>query len=475
MTETKKHNTQNILIVDDNPGDVELLENLLQQEGYQVRSVLNSELVFEEVKRFSIDLILLDITMPKLDGYQVCRQLKENEETSEIPIIFISGINRLPDKVKAFSTGGVDYITKPFQVPEVIARIKNHLTICSLQKKLKSRNKELANTVKRLKKAQVYLVQSEKMVALGQLVASIAHEVNSPLGAIRSSIENIASILQQLEKIMGFVQTVSLEDQQLFWDLVRDLPLKKLLSKEKRKLKKELITQLAFSNAESVADTIVELNAYEKVPDLLALLQKEEGLELLDVAYNFYGLQQSTQTILTATEQADKIVSALKKYSRQEQFGEYTLANVTEGIETVLMLYQYQFKQGIEIVKNYSPVPAIACNTDEINQIWTNLIQNAVQAMKNKGTLTIDVVSEIDKIRVEISDTGDGIPENIQSRIFEPFFTTKSFGEGSGLGLEIAKNIVEKHQGKITVESKPGKTKFTVLLPINVEEKTIYP
>ena len=471
-------NKQKILIVDDTLGNVELLASLLQQEGYQVKSLMDSELVLAEVKQFPADLILLDIMMPNLDGYQVCQQLKQNEETSEIPVIFLSGINSLSDKVKAFSTGGVDYITKPFQLPEVLARIKTHLTIGSLQKNLQIRNEELANTLEKLKKAQTQLVQSEKMAALGQLIASIAHEVNSPLGAIRSSVESIADFLPRLEKLMGFLQTASWEEQQIFWDLVREIPSEKdsLSSKEKRKLKKELMTsQLAnVSNPELIAEILVNINACDKVTSLLPLLQKEEGVKLLEIADDFWGFKKSTQTISTATERADKVVSALRNYSRQDRFSKNTLTNIIEGIETVLILCRHQFKQGIEVIKNYSSVPIIACNPDELNQVWTNLIQNAVQAMEAKGTLTINVVSENNKIRVDVCDTGEGISEEIQDQIFEPFFTTKPPGKGSGFGLGIVKNIVDKHQGQITVESKPGKTKFTVWLPINIKEESFY-
>ena len=470
-------NKQRILIVDDTLGNIELLASLLQQEGYQVRSIMDSKLVLAEVKQFPADLILLDIMMPKLDGYAVCRQLKENEETSAIPVVFLSGVASVSDKVKAFSTGGVDYITKPFQLPEVLARVETHLTIRSLQKNLQFRNEELAKALEELKKAQAQLVQSEKMAALGQLIAGIAHEVNSPLGAIRSSVENIADFLPRIEKLMGFLQTITFEEQQIFWDLVR-VPSEKdsLSSKEKRKLKKELMnSQLAnLSNTESIADILVNINAYDRVTSLLPLLQEEAGLKLLEVADDFFGFQKSTQTIFTATERADKVVSALRNYSHQDQLSKSTLADVTEGIETVIILYRHQFKQRIEVIKNYSPVPVIACNPDELNQVWTNLIQNAVQAIKKKGSITIKVARENDKIRVEIFDTGEGITKEIQPRIFEPFFTTKPAGKGSGLGLVIVKNIVEKHQGGITVESKPGKTKFTVWLPINVKEESVY-
>ena len=145
--------------------------------------------------------------------------------------------------------------------------------------------------------------------------------------------------------------------------------------------------------------------------------------------------------------------------------------NITEGIETVLTLYQNQIKQGVEVVRNYqAQLPAVLCYPDELNQVWTNLIHNALQAMDNQGTLTIDAVQQDTSVLVKITDSGKGIPPEILPKIFEPFFTTKPAGEGSGLGLDIVKKIIEKHQGKIDVESVPGTTAFTVSLPINLTE-----
>ncbi|MGC1246890.1 MAG: ATP-binding protein, partial [Spirulinaceae cyanobacterium] len=129
-------------------------------------------------------------------------------------------------------------------------------------------------------------------------------------------------------------------------------------------------------------------------------------------------------------------------------------------------LYHNQLKQGVKVQRNYTEIPSILCYPDELNQVWTNLIHNALQAMNNQGDLIIDVVEEKNQAKVSFTDTGKGIPEEIKSRIFKPFFTTKPPGEGSGLGLDIVSKIVDKHQGQITFESQPGCTTFTVCLPV---------
>ncbi|NEP27660.1 ATP-binding protein, partial [Moorena sp. SIO3I6] len=147
--------------------------------------------------------------------------------------------------------------------------------------------------------------------------------------------------------------------------------------------------------------------------------------------------------------------------------GEKIDAQITDGIDTVLTLYHNQLKHGVDVYRNYDDsLPVIGCYPDELNQVWTNLIHNALQAMENKGTLTINVRQQDDQIKVSITDTGKGIPPEIQPKIFQPFFTTKPAGEGSGLGLDIVRKIVEKHHGHMEVDSVPGETTFTVSLPI---------
>jgi signal transduction histidine kinase len=145
-------------------------------------------------------------------------------------------------------------------------------------------------------------------------------------------------------------------------------------------------------------------------------------------------------------------------------------ASLTEGIETILTLYQNQLKQGVEVIRNYRDLPPILCYPDELNQVWTNLIHNALQAMANRGTLILEVTQVAAQAQISITDSGSGIPPEIKSKIFEPFFTTKPPGEGSGLGLDIVKKIITKHGGQITVESQPGRTTFSVLLPIKLQE-----
>jgi two-component system, NtrC family, sensor kinase len=466
----------NILVVDDTPVNLRLLVDILTMHGYKVRPVPNGKLALSAAHGLPPDLILLDIMMPEMDGYEVCDRLKADEATRDIPVIFISAINDVLDKVKAFGVGGVDYITKPFQVEEVLVRVRTHLAMSSLQKSLKTKNEELSTTLQQLKATQTQLIQSEKMALLGQLIAGIGHEINNPLGAIRASIENISDFLNQaLENLPKVFQYLCPEHQHLFFILLYRAIQQNMLfsSKEKRLFKKTLTRQLEslkIANPESVADTLVDLGLYDEIESILPLLIHPHSQIILNTMYQIVGLKKSTKTISTATDRAAKIVFALKSYARYDTTGEKVETNITDGIETVLTLYHNQIKQGVEVIRNYTDLPAIFCYPDELNQVWTNLIHNSLQAMKNKGTLTIDVAQQDTRVVIEITDNGSGIPPEIKPKIFEPFFTTKPAGEGSGLGLDIVKKIIDKHEGAIDVESEPGKTTFTVSLPINLNE-----
>ncbi|HLO50532.1 MAG TPA: CBS domain-containing protein [Kamptonema sp.] len=341
---------------------------------------------------------------------------------------------------------------------------------------LAASNKELQQVLVNLQAAQQELIQSEKMAALGQLIAGVAHEINTPLAAIRSSVQNIAEFLtENLEHLPTFFQELSPERQQYFFALLQKSTQQSdtLSSKEKRQLRKTLqrrLESLEIAEADSLASTLADIGVCGEIEPFLTLLKAPDSQNILQTAYQFATLQKSTRTIATATERAAKIVFALKTYGRYDNSGEKVLANITEGLETVLTLYHYQIKQGVEVIKNYEAnLSSIMCYPDELNQVWTNLLHNALQAMDYRGTLQVEVKQQKESILVSIADTGKGIPPEILPRIFEPFFTTKAPGEGSGLGLDIVKKIIDKHQGEIYVESLLGITNFTVRLPLNLK------
>jgi predicted ATPase/signal transduction histidine kinase/tRNA A-37 threonylcarbamoyl transferase component Bud32 len=342
----------------------------------------------------------------------------------------------------------------------------------TLETKVEERTQELSQALEDLRATQQELIQSEKMAALGQLIAGIAHEINTPLGAIRASINNITQALSDsIHQLPQLLRELSTEQQDLFFAFTQQAfqPKSPLTSREERQIRRKLINELeekGLEDVDEVADTLVDIGLYQDIDAFIPLLTAINSELILQVAYDLATQQTNSQNIETAVEKASKIIFALKSYARYDHTGQAVKTNLVESLNVVLTLYHNQLKHGIELITNYQEIPEIMCYPDELNQVWTNLIHNAIQAMNNQGQLDIVVFSQAEQIIVQITDSGVGIPAEIKDRIFEPFFTTKGAGEGSGLGLDIVRKIINKHHGNIVVESQPGKTTFSIFLPI---------
>ena len=367
----------------------------------------------------------------------------------------------------------------------------------SLSVTLTNSNRELQETKERATKAyldleasQKQLVQSDKMITLGTMVAGVAHEINTPLGAIKANSENILeslrTLIQKINPTLSHITINDLENAIFVLELSKESSTA-ISSREARAIRKKVISKLEAKdriNIEIMADYIVELGLSEALDRGDTIFNHPDLEKYLSIANDLYGIRKKSSVIQTSAERVTKIVKSLKSFMHFDQNEKMIVSDLTEGMETVLIILHNKIKYGIEVIKTYGKdVPQIPCYPDELNQVWTNLIHNAIQAMPEKGTLQIDIESlinlqgtpDIDKrnpeykgayVGVSIQDTGSGISPEIRTKIFQAFFTTKPAGEGSGLGLHIIGKILEKHAGALYLESEPGKTRFTVILPI---------
>ena len=371
--------------------------------------------------------------------------------------------------------GSLEDITERKRAEEELMRYRDHL-----EELVNARTTALQETLDDLQQTQSQLIQSEKMAALGKLIANVAHEINTPLGAIRASAGNILTAIDAtFLHLPEVVRQLSPEQEAAFLALIHEacLPKPQLTSREDRQHRRALQHELEkamISHADTLADTLVDMGVHGEIAALLPLFQHDRATLILRAAANIAVQRHNSDNILFAVERMSKIIFALKSYAHSDASGEATLASVTDGLEVVLTLYYNQLKHAIDVVKHYEEIPPIRCYPDELNQVWTNLIHNAIQAMQSKGRLEISVktcevseTSQVSGVLIEITDSGPGIPDAIKPRIFEPFFTTKPAGEGSGLGLDISRKIIEKHHGTIEFDSQPGRTTFRVWLPVS--------
>ncbi|NBU98824.1 MAG: HAMP domain-containing protein, partial [Spirochaetia bacterium] len=345
----------------------------------------------------------------------------------------------------------------------------------SLEKKVIERTAAQEQAYKELKASQEYLIQSEKMAALGNLISGVAHEINTPIGAIKASSSNIQASLDDF--LNSGISTLRELDSDTIKMIINFLDeeidvMRNFSTKEERKIRKDLNQQLEnldVKNADEISRILVEVKIDTINEKYLEFWKSPKSHEIAKIIYSLAGLKIKSKNIDNAVDKTSKIVYALKNYAKTDTPDIKVEANLIEGIETVLTIYQNYLKQGITVIKEYSEIPSVLCYEAELNQVWTNIIFNAIQAMKNKGILTLQVREEAEDLNkyivIVIQDNGSGIPIEIQPKIFDAFYTTKKSGEGSGLGLHICKQIVDKHKGSITVESEVGKTTFTIKIP----------
>ncbi|MBD2578044.1 response regulator [Oscillatoria sp. FACHB-1406] len=413
-----------ILIVDDTPANLDAICETLVDAGFDVAISTSGERALQQVERELPDLILLDIMMPGMDGFETCKRLKANPRTAHLPIIFMTALSDAQSKVQAFELGGVDYVSKPFQEVEVIARVKTHLQLHRLTQSLEQ--KVLEKTAE-LEASQLQLIQNEKMSSLGNLVAGVAHEINNPVGFLKSSLSNAKDYT---------------------CDLLEHLQL--------------------YQKYYPVPPSEIEENAAEIHLEFMS----EDFLKLL-------------HSMSAAVERIIAISNSLRIFSRANS-DRPVIANLHECLDSTLLILKYRLKANerrpeIEMIKDYGQIPDILCFPGQLNQVFMNILANAIDALDEASTgrnfaeikanpnrITIRTRAENGKVKIAIADNGVGMSAEVKAKVFDRLFTTKKPGKGTGLGLAIARQIIEeKHGGILAVNSELGKgSEFVISLPV---------
>jgi PAS domain S-box-containing protein len=333
------------------------------------------------------------------------------------------------------------------------------------------RTAQLSDALTELKKTQKALILSEKMVALGQLVAGIAHEVNTPLGAIASTARSMREGLSaQLLPVMRRYADLDDQGRSLFEDILRTalestVPIDPAEERRRRRDIQKELNAAGWAGTSSIAADLAVIGDAELALRVAPFRLLDDRTELLADLCALAATVKSGRIIETAVDQASRVIRALRLFSHQAHTKETVPVDVRLQMEEILTLFMNKTKQGVEVVTRFAPDSVVMGRPDELSQVWTNLINNALQAMNYRGRLELGTEKYEAALIVRVGDTGAGIPNDIRGRIFEPFFTTKNSGEGTGLGLDIARRVVEGHGGSIDFESETGHTVFTVSLP----------
>ena len=333
---------------------------------------------------------------------------------------------------------------------------------------------------RRVKGLESFIQNREKMAALGTLAAGLAHELNNPTAAVVRSLKDVTPAIKELERMnLVYGQRNVEEEHTAQWLQVRDDGYESIINRTVNPL--ELMDQedailvwleeYGVKDAWKLAEPLAMGNVSLQTLDKLTQRWRNDPTELKDMGVRWLALSFEVMSLvqsgLRGAERVSELVQSMGSYSHLDR-GAKQLVDVHQGIEDTIQLLSHKLKQGIEIKRQYDrSLPKIQAYGSELNQVWTNLIDNSIDAIADKGTIKIVTTNKCDRVVVQVIDSGSGIPPEIKSRIFEPFFTTKSVGKGSGLGLDTVRRIVEnRHRGSISLESKSGLTLFTICLPV---------
>jgi signal transduction histidine kinase len=318
--------------------------------------------------------------------------------------------------------------------------------------------------------------QQEKLMSLGKLSAGLAHELNNPASAVRRSAQSLREAVTRLSEanlrlnhhVLDEGQLAALAAREVQWlNYATTSPPDPLEQSDREQAIADLLDEHGVAESWTIAPNLAEAGL--SAGQLQEIAQPFPSGALGDifrrVSYTLL-VGRLVDQIENSASRISELVKAIKEYSYMDQ-GLVQEVDLHQGLESTLLMLRHRLKSGIEVIREYDrALPRICARPSELNQVWTNLIINAIEAMNEKGELRIRTEREVDFALVEVIDNGSGIAPEIQGRIFDPFFTTKEVGEGTGLGLDIVHRIVREHSGNVRFDSHGGETRFQVRLPL---------
>ncbi|MBD1877651.1 response regulator [Coleofasciculus sp. FACHB-T130] len=484
-----------ILIVDDTPINLGVLFDFLADSGFKILVARDGESAIQKGEYALPDLILLDVLMPGMDGFETCRQLKANQVTKDIPVIFMTALSETVDKVRGLSLGAVDYITKPLQHEEVLARITVQLSIQSLTKKLKEQNVLLEQEIQertRVEKALLQLKEEleerveERTLELSHSNALLKQEIQERISTEAVLQQSEARYREQAHQLeLAFRQLQQTQGQ--------------LIQSEQLASLGQLVAGVAHEMNNPVNFIYGNITHAERyTQDLLYLLNlytKEltnpgptilEEAQAIDLDFLVEDLPKLLGSMKIGAERIREIVQSLRNFSRVDE-AQMKPVNIHDGLDSTLLILNNRLKSkadypGIQIVKEYGKLPPVECYAGQMNQAFINVLSSVIDALEEYdhkrspeeihfSRSTIRICTEVTDrgfVTIQIIDNGPGIAEEVRPHLFDPFFTPKTNGKSTKVGLSLTYQIVvNQHGGQMQCISAPGQgTKFIIAIPI---------